>query len=455
MKEKDFEKIIIKSLYSNTDVCSKVLPELKSNWFYNVDYKWIAEHILNFNTKYSRMPTKLETQRLINDENVLSSFNECMELNDSDVSTDYILGEIEEFVRKKMMYNTSEAIQRYVAVGQQYNGSFADALADAESFSFDTSIGFNFFGDPQRLYEDANTKEKIYKCGVKVIDDMIGGGFHEKSLNLFMSATNVGKTLTMCSLATNFVLNGYNVLYVTFEDSENKIATRIAQNMFDLTQTQYKAMSREEFAKAFKNAEKICGGEHLRIKEYPEGTVNAMLLKSLLKDLNEKQKFKPDILFIDYIGCMIPNGKPNPNMNTNTLLLNVAMQVRAIGMEYGIPVISASQTNRGGYGAAEIGLNDAADSFGQNMKADAVFGITQSIEFKDQGMYSIQLLKTRYGNQKGLIATLGVDIEKQRIFDLNNTNHQQSQLNVFDATKSLNIKATSGNNDLSNVDIEL
>lgn len=235
-----------------------------------------------------------------------------------------------------------------------------------------------------------------------------------------MSSTNVGKTLIMCSLTTNFVMHGYRVLYVTFEDSENKIATRIAQNMFDITQQQYKVMSREDFAKAFMKAKSVAGGDKLVIKEYPEGTVNALQIEALIKDLKDKKKFVPDVLVVDYIGCMIPNGKVNlNNMNSNTQLTLAAQQIRALGMKYGFPVISASQTNRGGHNTAEISLSDAADSFGQNMKADAVFAVTQTPEMKDQGMYNVQLLKTRYGNQRGQFVTIGVDVEKQRIFDLN------------------------------------
>lgn len=233
--------------------------------------------------------------------------------------------------------------------------------------------------------------------------------------------TNIGKTLIMCALTTNFVMHGYRVLYVTFEDSENKIATRIAQNMFDITQQQYKVMSRDDFAKAFTKAKSIAGGDKLVIKEYPEGTVNALQIEALIKDLKDKKKFVPDVLVVDYIGCMIPNGKPNPNLNSNSLLTLAAQQIRALGMKYGFPVISASQTNRGGYNTAEISLSDAADSFGQNMKADAVFAVTQTPEMKDQGMYNVQLLKTRYGNQRGQFVTIGVDVEKQRIFDLNSS----------------------------------
>lgn len=260
----------------------------------------------------------------------------------------------------------------------------------------------------------------------------------------------------MCSLTTNLVLNGHKVLYISFEDSENKIATRIAQNMFDVSQQQYKMMSRDEFAKAFTIFRKKCGGNSLVIKGYPEASISALQIKALLKDLEEKKKFRPEIIFIDYIGCMVPNGRMNQNWNTNTILQKVAQEVRAIGQEWEIPVISAAQTNRGGYNNAEIGLDDIADSYAVSTKADAIIAVTQTPEFKEQGMYSVQLLKTRFGNNKGQVATLGVNIEKQRVYELNQNTVQQSQISVFN-TKSTS--PLSGNNDddldIENLDIEI
>ena len=256
----------------------------------------------------------------------------------------------------------------------------------------------------------------------------------------------------MSSLSTNLVLNGYKVLYITFEDSENKIAARIAQNMFNLSQTQFKSMSMHDFGKVFETFKKKCNGNNLIIKEYPEGSINAMNIKSLLKDLMDKKKFKPDVVFIDYIGCMIPNGRINPNMNTNTILLQVAQQVRSVAQEWSIPIVSAAQTNRGGYNAAEVGLNDIADSFGVNTKADAIIGVTQTPEIKEQGMYSVQLLKTRFGNNKGQVSMIGVDIEKQRIFDLNQANIKQSSMNVFETTKKASDDVA---DDLGELDFEL
>ena len=444
MTSQEFEKVIIKALYANQSICSKVLPELTDKWFSEYDTKQIVNKIIEFNTKYSNLPNAIELKRMITDEKTLKVFDDVLAIDDNQVNTPYLMGEIEEFVRKKLLLNQATKIQQYANGGVQKE-SFTDNIADAEAFTFDDNIGFDFFTEAQRLYEDANTKEVIFKSGLKTLDDLIGGGFHEKSLSLIMSSTNVGKTLIMCALTTNFVLHGYRVLYVTFEDSENKIATRIAQNMFDITQSQYKVMSRDDFAKAFTKAKSIAGGDKLIIKEYPEGTVNALQIEALIKDLKDKKKFVPDVLVVDYIGCMIPNGKPNPNLNSNSLLTLAAQQIRALGMKYGFPVISASQTNRGGYNTAEISLSDAADSCGQNMKADAVFAVTQTPEMKDQGMYQVQLLKTRYGNQRGQLVTIGVDVEKQRIYDLNNSASVAARTQNIVDTNPTNYQALGSN----------
>lgn len=194
MKSNDFEKLIIKALYANEAVRNKVLPSLKSDWFFDIDNKFIIEKIIDFNGKYGKMPNVLETRQLLDDETTLKIFEECIALNDEEVASEFLLGEIEEFVRKKLLYNSATEISQYVTGSKQNAGSFADKVSDAETFSFDTNIGFSFFDDPKRLYEDANTHEKIYNSGLKTINDMIGGGFHEKSLNLIMSGCVSMKT---------------------------------------------------------------------------------------------------------------------------------------------------------------------------------------------------------------------------------------------------------------------
>lgn len=419
MTDTEYEQVVIKTLYANSDVSSKILPDLKEEWFSHVDHKYIIKAIINYNTEFSALPNIIEMRRLLTDQRTVDIFNKCMSIPDEDVNTPYMLEEIQSFVRKRLLKNVGMMIADYCISGRS-NVSFADESAYAESFTFDTKIGFSFFEEPEKIFKGIVTNEKLYPSGCKTLDDLIGGGFHEKSLNLILSGTNIGKTLIMCSIAASMVLANKNVLYVSFEDSELKIGQRIIQNLFDITQTELRALNKEGYGKLWLKMKSQIGNNKLIIKEYSEGCVNALTLKALIKELKDKKNFVPEVLIIDYIGCMIPNGRMNPNMNDNTRLLNVSAQVRSIGMEMGIPIISASQSNRGGYNKAEIGLDDTADSFGQTMKADAIFGITQPPELKDANMYNVKLLKTRYGNMRGSTVTIGVNIEKQKIYDLKN-----------------------------------
>ena len=321
------------------------------------------------------------------------------------------------------------AYTEYCSSGKA-KGSFADDMAYAESFSFDTKVGFSFFEEPEMIFNNIITKEAVLPTGCKSLDEMIGGGLHPKSISEILASTNVGKTLIMCSITSALVLGGWKVLYISFEDSELKIGQRIMQNIFDVTQTELRSLNKEAYAKLWKRKTVGIGHNKLVIKEYSEGCINALALKALIQELKEKRGFVPDVLVIDYIGCMIPNGKPNPSENDNSKLREICAQVRSIGMEMNIPVLTAAQSNRGGYGKAELGLDDTADSFGQTMKADVIFGITQTPELKEANMYTVKLLKTRYGQPKSLVVTIGVDTEKQRIYDLKSFDSKPNASNI-------------------------
>lgn len=328
-------------------------------------------------------------------------------------------GEIEQFVKLKKLWAVATSIIQYCktpeSVKQQC--SFSEVITDAEAYSFDDSIGFSYMDEPERIYQEIIKNEKVVGTGLKAIDDLLKGGLHEKSLTLLLSPTNVGKTLWMCALAKNMLQAGYNVLYITFEDSENKIGQRITQNLFDLSRDELKAMSLQDYQKCWDTYRKSIKA-NLYIKEFPEMATNALNLHAFIKELKERKNFIPDVMFVDYIGCMIPNGRENPNMNSNTRLLTIASQVRSISMVESFPIVSGAQVNRGGFDSANISLNDAADSFGQTMKADAILAITQSKEYLDNGFYDVEIAKTRFGNNKGEHKTIRVSIDKQRIMDI-------------------------------------
>ncbi len=428
-----FEKIILKALYTNAAVRNKVLPLLTSNWFRgNIDMIGIVDELVDFNERHERLPMPVELRRLLLEHNKKSAvdyFDVSIKLPDS-IITDYIMEEIQDFVRRKLMMNCSNDIIKSVSGDKTVSTDFAADIADAQSFTFDESIGLDYLNELDRIYDEAIKNEVLVRSGLKTLDDLLKGGFHEKSLSLILSPTNVGKTLIMCSLATNILRQGKNVLYVTFEDSELKIGARITQNLLDVTQDQMRGMRREEYNKAKEQFTQKTKG-NLIIKEYPEGTINALTLKSLLKELKEKKHFIPDIIFVDYIGCMVPNGRENPNLNSNTILLRVAAQVRALSMEFGHPIVSGAQTNRGGYESPGVKLNDVADSFGSTMKADFILGVSQTAEMKEQNMYKMEVVKTRFGNNKNSVAIMGVDISKQRIVDqLNGAADSSADLTV-------------------------
>lgn len=423
MTDIEFEQVIIKAIYANSSVSSKVVPELNTDWFVNVDHQYIVDAILNYNAKFSAVPNVIETRRLLSDERTVTEFNKCMDIPDADVNTPYLLDEIQTFVRKRLLRKVQVNISNYCETNKA-GTSFADDAAYAESFTFDDKVGFSFFEEPEKIYNSIITNEKVIPTGCRTLDEMIFGGVHEKSLNLILANTNIGKSLILCSMTTSMVLAGKKVLYVTFEDPEIKIGQRIMQNMFDISQTQLKTLNKEAYIRLYKKYIEQCGHNKLVIKEYPEYCINSLMIKALMKDLKEKRDFVPDVLMLDYMGCMVPDGRPNPNENDNSRLRAIAAQVRSIGMIYGIPVISAAQSNRGGYGKADVGLDDIADSFASTMKADAIFGITQTPEMKAAGMYTAKLLKTRYGMPKIPTTTIGVNIEKQRIYDLKSFNEE-------------------------------
>ncbi len=448
-----YEKLIIRLLFKNEDVRDKIFPFLNVNLFdSDYDTQNIVKNVLAFSDKYDRFPNVTEIKTFMKDDSTSKAFSECLAMDAEEYDTDFMMSEIEDFFKRKLLWNNAEQLIKTLKSESIIEaGAVPESIMDSLSFSFDTGIGFDFFDDPDRLYDSLTLSDKVVPSRIKAIDSLIEGGFHEKSLTLFLAGTNVGKTLIMCALASNMIMHGHDVLYVTFEDSEEKIANRITFNLLDADKTQLKAMSKEAFMRRFEHVKKMVK-QKLIIKEFPEYTIGANHLRQLLKDLKIKKKFIPRIMFIDYIGCMLPNGKQNTNLNSNDLLRLVAGQTRAVGMEYSMPIVSGAQTNRGGSTSSEIDLTDTADSFGQTMKADVIFGVTETPELAAAGIYTFFLLKSRYG-LKGMKISVGVDKFKQRLFDVVGDDEEQPRSKdlVDDAVVTLR---KTGNKEIKNISFE-
>ena len=419
-----FPHLILKTLFFNSSVKDRITPYLTPDWFLeNQNIKLIVSKIVDYIEKFGKFPNVIESRNMLrSDTSALEELDAALAIPDEEANTEYILDEIQTFIRKKLMYQVSLDVQEWLMSGKNYSemdGTFSQRMADAESFTFDTEIGLDLMDDLEEIYDALSMSINVIGTGVKEIDNLLNGGVPEKVMIGVLASTNIGKTLIMASIASNMMAAGHNVLYITMEDPDKKIALRMMQNIFSITLDQMKMMNKNSFI-ALKNRMKEMTKSHLKIVELPDATANCMKLCTVLKDLKEKKNFVPEIIFLDYIGCMIPNGRPNPTLNTNTILQRVAAETRgAICTRMGIPIVTALQTNRGGFDSADVDLNDVADSYGSTMKLDAVLAATQDKTMLENGMYKLKVAKTRLKNNKGTEVMIGVSIDKQQIYDLN------------------------------------
>jgi len=410
-----FEKVLIKFLFADAELRDKILPFLKPTIFDDPLNINIVKKVLFLYSKYEKFPTISEMKISLDDEKTFHRFfDEVLKIDTTEYNSEFLLDEIEEFFKKKMISNicadTTMALDGEVAKLNDVPDKFREVL----SFGFNTTIGLDFFSESERLYNSLHNRDRVVSTGITNLDKMIEGGFHEKSLSLFLAASNVGKTLMMCSLATNAILQNRNVLYVTCEMSEEKISERILANILNIEMENLVALPKNVFIEkivSFQNQIK----NKLIIKEYPTKSVNANHLRNLLKDLKIKKAFVPDIMFIDYLGIMnsIHNRKTD---NSYSEVKRISEEIRGLAVETKIPTVSALQGNRSSFGDSEIELDQVADSIGTVQTADLIIGISQSDEFKQMGKFSLIVLKNRYGINNRKI-TVNVDYYKMRVYE--------------------------------------
>lgn len=415
-----YESLVIRLLLIDEDARERLVPFILPKLFTSGEHQEIVEKFLDFYNKWEDLPSVSEFKLFVKNNELTDEINRCIMLDTSEYNDDFIKDELESWFREKLLWNNITDAADILKSGEiERAGHLSEEIGNSLSFSFDTNIGFDPFDNFDDFYGAIHEENgEVVSTGLKTIDDMIGGGVHEKAIHLFFAATNVGKTLIQTALSTNFLLKGKNVLYVTFEESEKRISLRFISNLIDVSMNEMKLMRKERLREKYDDAKKLVD-RRLVIKEYPEGTTSAAHIKQLIKDLKARKNFEVEVLVVDYIGCMVPNGGIGKNANTNEIFKTITGQTRALGMEFGIPVISAMQSNRGGINSSDLELTDAADSIGQTFKADAVFGMTQSDEQKKAGLYSLSLLKSRFGPNR-IKKYIGVNYDKMRVEDIAN-----------------------------------
>jgi len=423
------ETTILGNLLQNEEYTRKVLPFLKNDYFSRNPEKIIYGTVSDFVTKYNSLPTKealsIELQeKKINEE----EFKETMELLD-DISKDtqehtdlgWLLDTTEKFCQDKAIYN---AVVESISIldsqkSDQDKGVIPEILSDALSVSFDPHVGHDYLDDSDDRFEFYHRVEEKIPFDLDYFNRITKGGLSQKSLNICLAGTGVGKSLFMCHVASSCLSQNQNVLYITLEMAEEKIAERIDANLLDIAVDDLHALSKDMYDKKIENLRKTTKGK-LIVKEYPTASANVNHFRALLNELNLKRSFVPDIIFVDYLNiCTSSRIRTGANVNSYTYIKSIAEELRGLAVENKIPIVSATQTTRSGYSNTDVGLEDTSESFGLPATADLMFAIISTEQMEELGQIMVKQLKNRYNdptvNRKFVI---GIDRAKMKLFDV-------------------------------------
>jgi len=450
------ENAIFGNLVYNEEYARKCIPFLKEEYFSTQDQKALFRLIKGYIDKYNSFPTKeVMAIDLSNTEGISEdTFKNCKELisgltQDKDTKIDWLLDQTEKFCQDKAIYN---AIMASIGIlddssGKTSKGAIPQILSDALAVSFDTHIGHDFLEDADTRYDFYHRKEERIPFDLDFFNKITQGGLPKKTLNIALAGTGVGKSLFMCHCAAANLIKGYNVLYITLEMAEERIAERIDANLLDVTLDDLKLLPKDVYDKKI---ERVRGktNHKLIVKEYPTACAGSANFRHLLNELKIKKNFMPDVIYIDYLNiCMSSRIKHGANVNSYTLIKAIAEELRGLAVEFNVPIVSATQTTRSGYSSSDVGLEDTSESFGLPATADFMFAlIKQSEELADLNQIVVKQLKNRYGdpnlNSRFIV---GVDRSKMRLYDVENS----AQADLMDGPVMDNTKFGNEDNERS------
>ena len=424
--ETRIENTIIKNLIQNDTYTRKVIPFIKSEYFTESSERLVFEEISNYFDKYTKSPTV--EALLINLDNVTSkgdaivkSSKQLVEnIKTDDTPLDWLIDETEKWCKDRAIYiAVMDSIEVLDEKSKRSTGEIPDLLKDALSVSFDTHIGHDQLEDADERFEFYNTEEEKMPFDLEYFNKITKGGLPNKTLNICLAGTGVGKSLFMCHMASNCLLMGKNVLYITMEMSEERIAERIDANTMNVPMKELPDVSKKEYDKKIQRIKNKTKGK-LIVKEYPTAAAHVGHFRHLLQELNIKKDFRPDIIFIDYLNiCASHRIRPGSGANSYTLVKSIAEELRGLAVEHDVPMVSATQTTRSGYGSTDIGLEDTSESFGLPATADLMFALITSDELEDLDQLVVKQLKNRYNDPtifKRFV--IGVDRSRMKLYDV-------------------------------------
>jgi replicative DNA helicase len=424
------EQTILKNLIYNDEYLRKVLPFLKGEYFADRTERLIFNEILAFTNTYNSTPSVeaielavKEKRNLSNDEVEQSDsyLREIVSIKGEESKLQWLVDKTESFVQEKAIYN---AVLGSISIldgkdKTQEKGAIPKILSDALAVSFDNSVGHDYLENSDERYEFYHRKEERIPFDLEYFNKITKGGLPAKTLNIALAGTGVGKSLFMCHVAAGCMSQGKNVLYITMEMAEERIAERIDANLLDTTVDSLVELPKEMFDRKIARLREKTTGK-LIIKEYPTASASSIHFRTLLNELNLKKSFVPDIIFIDYLNiCCSARIKASANVNSYTYVKAIAEELRGLAVEFGVPIVSATQTTRSGFGSSDPGLEDTSESFGLPATADLMFALISSEELESVGQIMVKQLKNRYNDPTYFKRfTLGIDRAKMKLFDI-------------------------------------
>ncbi len=436
------ENYIISALVQEGEFARKTLPFLKKDYFSDEGQKVIFELVKQFVEKYNKTPNKavlsvdLDELKGLN-QTTYDQAKECIKLIGTNPTVDeqWLLDNTEKFCQDKAIYN---AIMDSIKImddkkEQQSRGAIPKLLSDALGVSFDQNIGHDFLEDSESRFDNYHKKEKRIPFDIEFLNKITKGGLPRKTLNIILAGTGVGKSLAMCHMAAHNLSSGQNVLYITMEMAEEKIAERIDANLLDVTLDELAVLTKEAYQKKIDRFRNKTTGK-LIIKEYPTASAGSANFRHLFNELRLKRNFRPDIVYIDYLNiCSSSRLKAGANVNSYTYIKAIAEELRGLGVEFDVPIVSATQTNRTGYTNTDVGLEDTAESFGLPATADIMIALIATEELDKLNQIMVKQLKNRYSDPtKFKRFVIGVDKSKMKLYDV----EMGAQSNIMDAPGS-------------------
>lgn len=431
------EDLIFSNLIFNEGYGRKVIPFLVKDYFVNkIDreiFVTIKDYIDRFNTFPNQAALLIElenTHKFSQDEYSLAK-EKVNALAEQRHDEQWLVNQTEKFCKDRAIFN---AISNSIKIlddktGQQNPNVIPSLLEQALSVSFDTQIGHDFLDDFEKRYEFYHKKEERIPFDIEFLNKISKGGLPRKTLNVALAGTGVGKSLFMCHCAAANLVQGKNVLYVTMEMAEERIAERIDANLMNVALDELTLLPRDAFEKKLQRVKEKTVGK-LIIKEYPTSSAGAANFRHLLNELNLKKKFKPDIIYIDYLNiCASSRLKQSANVNSYTYVKAIAEEIRGLAVEFNVPIVSATQTNRAGYSSSDVGLENTSESFGLPATVDMMFAMISSEELEDLNQIMFKQLKNRYADPaKFRKFVVGVDKAKMKLYDV----EQSAQEDIID-----------------------